>query len=66
MYVKPGCPYCDTARQSMAAEGVEWEERDATANPEWRSELFHHSQDSGIVPTIVGPEGTQIGWEGKG
>jgi glutaredoxin len=66
MYVKPGCPYCGAARDGLAAEGLEWEERDATANRDWREELFEHSNGSGVVPTIVGPDGVQVGWEGRG
>ena len=66
MYVKPGCPYCERARQSLAESGLQWEERDATANRTWREELFRHSSDSGVVPTIVGPDGVQVGWEGAG
>lgn len=66
MYVKPGCPYCEAAREGLSAQGLDWEERDATERPEWRAELFHHSNDTGIVPTIVGPDGTTIGWEGGG
>jgi glutaredoxin len=66
MYVKPGCPYCDQAREGLRSQGLDWEERDATARPEWREELFHHSRDTGIVPTIVTAEGATVGWEGKG
>lgn len=66
MYVKPGCPYCQAAREGLSAEGLEWEERDATTSGEWRAELFRHSNDTGIVPTIVGPEGTMVGWQGGG
>ena len=66
MYVKPGCPYCQAARESLAAGGLEWEERDATTSAEWREELFRYSNDSGVVPTIVGPDGVQVGWEGHG
>ena len=66
MYVKPGCPYCQQARDALAARGAEWEERDATESRAWRDELFRHSNDTGVVPTIVGPEGVQIGWEGRG
>src|SRR5947209_18386587 len=29
MYVKPGCPYCQAAREHLAAEGEQVEERDA-------------------------------------
>jgi glutaredoxin 3 len=66
MYVKPGCPYCQTAREALGAEGIEFEERDATANPQWKRELFEHSRNSGVVPTIVGPDGVTVGWHGKG
>jgi len=66
MYVKPNCPYCAAARESLGAQGLEWEERDATTKPSWRDELHEHSKGSGLVPTIVGPDGVQIGWEGKG
>ena len=62
MYVKPGCPYCENAREGLRAEGVEWEERDATARREWRAELMGHTAGTGVVPTIVGPGGIQVGW----
>jgi glutaredoxin len=66
MYVKPGCPYCEAARDALRGQGLEWEERDATTNREWRDELFEHSSGSGIVPTIVSAEGVTVGFEGKG
>lgn len=62
MYVKPGCPYCQAAREHLATEGVEVEERDATQNPEWRDELMGYTNSRGIVPTIVGDEGVQVGF----
>jgi len=66
MYVKPGCPYCRAARDSLTAGGIPFEERDATASAEWRAELMRHTKDRGVVPTIVGPDGVQVGWEGRG
>jgi hypothetical protein len=30
MYIKPGCPYCQRAREHLAAVGEQVEERDAT------------------------------------
>jgi glutaredoxin 3 len=66
MYVKPGCPYCQQAREALGAEGLEWEERDATINPDWRAELMEHSRGSGVVPTIVAPDGVTVGWQGHG
>lgn len=65
MYVKPGCPYCQAARESLTAEGVDFEERDATTRDDWKSELFEHSP-RGVVPTIVAPDGVTIGWNGEG
>lgn len=44
VYVKPGCPYCEEARTSLRADGVEFEERDATTRPDWRAELMEHSR----------------------
>jgi glutaredoxin 3 len=66
MYVKPGCPYCQAARDSLRAEGLDWEERDATADPRWREELFEHSKGTGIVPTIVTGGEVAVGWQGGG
>ena len=58
MYVKPGCPYCQAAREHLAEEGESVEERDATQSPEWKAELMGYTNNRGIVPTIV-PEGGQ-------
>jgi glutaredoxin len=66
MYVKPGCPYCAQARESLTAGGLDFEERDATRSPEWKAELFRLTAGTGRVPTIVGPDGVQVGWQGKG
>ena len=66
MYVKPGCPYCDGARDRLRAEGLDWEERDATTRPDWREELFRHSP-RGVVPTIVeAAGGVTVGLDGRG
>ena len=65
MYVKPGCPYCQQARGWLESQGLNWEERDATANPEWKSELFMYSPQ-GVVPTIVEGGAVTVGHDGKG
>ena len=67
MYIKPRCPYCQAARDDMRADGLDWEERDATANPAWREELMRFSRGTGRVPTIVvGEEVESVGWKGGG
>ena len=66
MYVKPGCPYCDGARERLTMLGLEWEERDATTRRDWREELFGHSP-RGVVPTIVEADGAvTVGLDGRG
>jgi glutaredoxin 3 len=66
MYVKPGCPYCDGARERLREQGLAWEERDATARPDWREELFELSP-RGVVPVVVEPEGgVTVGLDGRG
>ena len=63
MYVKPGCPYCQSAREHLAAEGETVEERDATQSPAWKAELMGHTNDRGVVPTIVWEDGkVQVGF----
>jgi glutaredoxin 3 len=64
MYVKPACPYCQAARESLAAEGESVEERDATQSPEWKAELMSYTNNRGVVPTIVrdGGDRVQVGF----
>jgi glutaredoxin len=64
MYVKPECPYCQAAREHLAAEGETVEERDATQNAAWKAELMGYTNNRGIVPTIVrsGPDEVQVGF----
>jgi len=62
MYVKPGCPYCQSAREHLAAQGEAVEERDATVNPAWRTELMGYTNNRGLVPTIVRDGDVQVGF----
>ena len=67
LYVKPNCPYCAEARRELTADGVEFEERDATTRADWRAELMEHSRDTGMVPTLVREgEVVTVGWKGRG
>jgi glutaredoxin len=59
MYVKPGCPYCQAAREHLAAEGETVEERDATRSAAWKAELMDYTNHRGIVPTIIWTDGRQ-------
>ena len=60
MYVKPGCPYCQAAREHLANEGESVEERDATLDPEWKAELMGYTNNRGVVPTIVRDDGRDV------
>jgi glutaredoxin 3 len=60
MYVKPGCPYCQDAREHLAAKGEAVEERDATTNPAWKAELMGYTNNRGTVPTIVRSQGSEV------
>jgi glutaredoxin len=67
MYVKPRCPYCQQARDELSAQGIEWEERDATTRADWKAELMEHSRGTGMVPTIVTAGQVEtVGWKGHG
>ncbi|MEA2376006.1 MAG: Glutaredoxin [Thermoleophilaceae bacterium] len=66
MYVKPGCPYCEGARERLREQGLDWEERDATTRDDWKRELFEHSSQ-GVVPTLVeAGGGVTVGHDGHG
>lgn len=60
MYVKPGCPYCQAARESLATAGEDVEERDATESPAWKAELMGYTNNRGVVPTIVRDGGADV------
>lgn len=63
MYVKPGCPYCQAAREHLAAEGETVEERDATESAAWKAELMGYTNHRGVVPTIIWDDGRrQVGF----
>lgn len=53
LYTKPGCPYCAAARDHLSQSGEAFEERDATVDPAWKSELMRHTKGTGVVPTLV-------------
>ena len=54
MYVKPGCPYCEGARERLSADGLDWEERDATTRSDWREELFSYSPGGKTIQSASG------------
>jgi glutaredoxin len=63
MYVKPGCPYCQQARDFYNSKGVEWTEYDAQNDRARRKEMFAYTGGDPTVPAIV-EDGkyVQSGW----
>jgi glutaredoxin 3 len=67
LYTKPGCPYCQKAREHYNAHGIPFEDRNAQDNLEYRKEMFAYTKGDPTVPTIV-EDGKlkEIGWQGRG
>ncbi|MEW6208285.1 MAG: glutaredoxin [Acidobacteriota bacterium] len=67
LYTKPDCPHCAKARAYYTSHGIEFEDRNAQDNLEYRKEMFSYTGGDPTVPTIV-EDGRlrQVGWEGKG
>lgn len=53
MYIKPGCPYCQQARDYYNENGIEFIEYDAQNDREWRAEMFAFADGDPTVPCIV-------------
>ena len=67
MYTKPGCPYCAKAMEYYDGIGVEFDNRNAQDNLDYRREMLAITEGDPTVPVIV-ENGSlkQIGWEGRG
>lgn len=60
IYVKPGCPYCQQAREHYNANGISFIEYDAQNDRERRAEMFKFSDGDPTVPCIV-QDGVYVG-----
>jgi glutaredoxin len=60
IYTKPGCPYCDKARDYYNEKGVEFVEYDAQNDPRRKREMLEFSGGDPVVPCIV-ENGVYIG-----
>ncbi len=60
MYVKPGCPYCQQARDYYNAEGTTFAEYDAQNDRARRTEMLGFSDGDPTVPCIV-RDGVYVG-----
>lgn len=53
IYVKPGCPYCQQARDYYNANGIEFIEYDAQNDKERQKEMLALADGDLVVPCIV-------------
>ena len=53
IYVKPGCPYCQQARDFYNSKGIKFIEYDAQNDRARRAEMFAFSDGDPTVPCIV-------------
>ncbi|MCA1816471.1 MAG: glutaredoxin [Acidobacteria bacterium] len=53
LYVKPGCPYCQQARDYYNSQGVAFTEYDAQNDRARRKEMFDYSGGDPTVPAVV-------------
>jgi glutaredoxin 3 len=53
MYIKPGCPYCQRARDYYNENGIAFTEYDAENDREHKKEMFAFSDGDPTVPCIV-------------
>ena len=60
IYVKPGCPYCQQARDHYNAQGTRFIEYDAQNDRARRKEMFSYSDGDPTVPCIV-KDGKYVG-----
>ena len=60
IYTKPGCPYCDKARDHYNANGIEFTEHDAQNDKQRQEEMLGFSGGDLVVPVIV-EDGKYIG-----
>ena len=60
MYTKPGCPYCQQARDHYNAKGIAFIDHDAQNDKTHRLQMLEYSGGDPTVPCIV-ENGAYIG-----
>lgn len=56
IYTRDFCGYCSAAKALLRAKGVEFEERNATADPDFRAEMMKVSGRSTFPQIFIGTE----------
>ena len=60
LYTKPGCPYCEQAREHFKGHGIDFTEYDAQNDKARQREMLEYSAGDVTVPCIV-ENGVYIG-----
>ena len=60
IYTKPGCPYCQKAKDHYNENGVDYVEYDAQNDKQRQREMLEYSSGDVVVPCIV-DNGVYIG-----
>ncbi|MER3428441.1 MAG: NrdH-redoxin [Pyrinomonas sp.] len=60
IYTKPGCPYCQQAKEYYNSKGIEFIEYDAQNDRARRAEMLRFSGGDPTVPCIV-QDGVYVG-----
>ena len=53
IYTKPGCPYCQQARDYYISQGISFTDFDAQNDRKWRADMLSFSNGDPTVPCIV-------------
>lgn len=63
LYTKPGCPYCEKAREYYQSQNVPYIDYDAQNDRARRAEMFAFSDNDPTVPCVVlDGKHVQSGW----
>jgi len=60
IYTKPGCPYCQQARDYYNSKGIPFIDYDAQTDKARRAEMFKYTNGDPTVPAIV-QDGKYVG-----
>jgi glutaredoxin 3 len=63
IYTKPGCPYCDSAKEHYTKEGIPFKEIDVYDVPGAKEKAIELAGKS-IVPVIVEGDEVKVGFGG--
>jgi glutaredoxin len=65
LYTEPGCLACTEAKSFLGARGIEFEERDVRAHPEYLR-ILTDELDSCTLPTLVAGDTIIAGFDREG